>query len=184
MREAERAFEEHERALYEELLTMAQRGIRPGASVEEAIAEMRRAIAEDDDLRELAARIMTLVQYREDGYIRVQIDDADFDYAEFVVPDLGPAPDFEAQYRLAPRPDQDLMREEIRIIDQLARKLEECLPEGVSEEEREHLTCELLREDPELSELTERLEELSDSHENTVVDGLAKLAEEEAGGRL
>jgi hypothetical protein len=127
-------------------------------------------------VRDLASRIMTLVQHRENGYIRTQMDNIDFDYSEL-------EPEAEAIYQLAPRPDQDLMREEIRIIDRLARKLDERLPAGVSAEDREALTCDLLREDPELAELTQRLEELSDSHDNTIVDGLAKLAEEEDDGR-
>jgi len=60
---AERAFVEHEADLVEELLAVAQRGIREDGTVGEAAIEMRRAMREDPEAQELVERLLAMILF-------------------------------------------------------------------------------------------------------------------------
>jgi hypothetical protein len=90
-----------------------------------------------------------------------------------------PEPQDEPVYRLADQPTKALVQEEIRLLDRLHRGIEERIGPEVEGEERQQRIHELLSEDEELAALAERLEQLSRSHDESVMLGLARLAEEE-----
>ena len=62
LQHAERAFEEHEADLIEQLTTLAQRGIPKDATVREAMIEMRRAMKDDPDAQELVERLVAIMR--------------------------------------------------------------------------------------------------------------------------
>jgi hypothetical protein len=90
-----------------------------------------------------------------------------------------PDPKGEPVYRLADQPTKALVQEEIRLLDRLHRGIEERVGAELEGEERQQRIHELLSEDEELAALAERLERLSRSHDESVMLGLARLAEEE-----
>ena len=94
-----------------------------------------------------------------------------------------PLPDTEPVYRLADGPTRPLVEEEIKLMDRLAQEIDSRLPPDLSEEERDARALELIEADPRLGALAERLHGLSESHDQSVLLGLAKLAEEEAEER-
>lgn len=88
-------------------------------------------------------------------------------------------PKAEPVYRLADQPTKALVQEEIRLLDRLHRGIEERVGPELEGDERQRRIHELLSEDEELAALAERLERLSRSHDESVMLGLARLAEEE-----
>lgn len=63
LKDAERAFEDHEGDLVERITNMAQRGIADDATVGEAVTEMQRAMTEDPDVWELIERLLVMKLY-------------------------------------------------------------------------------------------------------------------------
>jgi hypothetical protein len=148
LEEAGRAFEEHERKLFEELMTRVQQGIPDGATVGEAMAEMRRAITEDDDARELLLRV-TIIQNQNRGYIRTY-----FEQLTAKLADPG------TKYTAA-MGGRRLSREELDLMQRLGEELDRRLPPDLSEAERAVRVVELLEEDEELASMASRLERLA-----------------------
>lgn len=60
---AERAFEEHEAEMVEELIALAERGLPENATVGEAVIEMRRAMREDPEAQELVHRLVAMILF-------------------------------------------------------------------------------------------------------------------------
>lgn len=58
---AERAFEEHEADLIEQLIAVAERGIPKDATVREAMVELQRAMEEEPDAQELVERLVAMM---------------------------------------------------------------------------------------------------------------------------
>jgi len=85
----------------------------------------------------------------------------------------------EPVYRLADQPTKAIVQEEIRLLDRLHRGLEERVDPELEGDERQWRIHELLSEDEELAAIAERLDRLSQSHDESVMLGLARLAEEE-----
>lgn len=63
LRGAERAFEEHEAEMVEELIAIAERGLSENATVGEAVIEMRRAMREDPKAQELVHRLVAMILF-------------------------------------------------------------------------------------------------------------------------
>jgi hypothetical protein len=145
---AGRAFEEHERELFDELLTRVQRGIPEGATVGEAMAEMRRAISEDDDARELLLRV-TIIQNQNRGYIRSYFERLNAKLAD-------PGTKYTAEMG-----GRCLSQEELDLMQRLGEELDRRIPPDLSEAEREARVVELLEEDEDLASMASRLERLA-----------------------
>lgn len=126
-------------------LARVQRDIPEDATVAEAMAEMRRAMFEDDDARELLFRV-TVLQMLGDGYIRTFFEESE-----------KRAEDLEVKYTSAIPP---MSQETIDFMMRLGEEIEERLPAGLSETEREARVEELLSEDAELAEKVARLERM------------------------
>lgn len=158
-------FEEHEQKLFEELLARVQRDIPEGATVGEAMAEMRRAIAQDEDARDLLLRV-SIIQEQNRGYIR--------SYFEQLAAKLA---DPGNKYAAA-MSGRRLSQEEMDLMHRLGDELDQRLPSDLSEAEREARVVELLQEDQELAGLASRLERLAARggarwpHEGPATDGL------------
>lgn len=60
---AERAFEEHEAELVEELIALAERGVREDGTVGDAVIEMRRAMRDDPEAQELVHRLVAMILF-------------------------------------------------------------------------------------------------------------------------
>jgi hypothetical protein len=169
---AEREFEAYELALWTQLMAMVQRGIPHDATVAEAIEEMRRAAAEDEDIIELTFRIVSIAQLGGGSYIRDQLEKPQIIHTNA-----------EPVYKLADHPTRPKVEEEIDLMDRLAKGIDARVPSDLPEEERTARTRDLLHDDPELAPMADRLQELSESHDESVMLGLAKLAEEEVEER-
>jgi hypothetical protein len=128
-------------------MSRLHRDIPEGATVGEAIEEMRRAMLEDDDARELALRMLVLKDHNH-GFIRACSDELAAKQAEE-----------EVGYTAAidGRPPS---KEELDLLMQLGQEIERRLPPGLSEAERESRVVELLKEDEALAQLVSRLERL------------------------
>ncbi len=61
LQRAERAFQEHEADLLEQLSAIAQRSIPKDATVREAMIEMDRAMREEPDAQELVERLVVMM---------------------------------------------------------------------------------------------------------------------------
>jgi hypothetical protein len=144
------AFEEHERALMEEAMARLHRDIPAGATVAEAVEEMRRAMAEDEDARELLLR-MVVLQNHNHGYIRNRFDEVAEDQEDG---------DVKYTAAIGGRP---ISEEELDLMMQLGAELERRLPSDLPEAEREARVPELLQEDEELATLVARLKRLQAS---------------------
>jgi len=145
---AGRAFEEHERELLEELMARVQRDISEGATVSEAVAEMRRAATEDDDARELLLRL-AVMQNQNHGYIRSHFEHLS---ARLADPRSRVGPEIRG------RP---LSQEELELTQKLGEEIDRRLPPDLSEEERDARVVKLLEEDEELAKMAARLERLA-----------------------
>lgn len=141
-------FEDHERQLFDELMARMQRNIPEGATVAEAIAEMRRAVTEDDEARELVLRV-AIIQSQSHGYIRTYFEQLAAQLAD---------PRSRVTAALSGRP---LSREELDLMQRLGSELDRRLPPDLPEAEREARIIELLKEDEELASLASRLERLA-----------------------
>lgn len=166
LRAAKRALEEHERELYDEMMALAQRGIPPGATVREAMEEMKRALAEDPEVRELRDRVVTLLLHGGDGYIRSQMEMLEAD----------PEENAETVYEITEK--GALSVEELELMKRLGDELEARFPPGLTEEEREELGTRLVEEDPELNAIVTRLQELGEARGGGFW-GMTRGAEEE-----
>lgn len=165
--DAEREFEQHERDLWDQLMARVQGAVPMGATVGEAMKAMERAADGDPGVQELVFRIMAIARMGGGAYLRAQLEEP------------LPPPPVERVYRLTEQPTKPLVQEEIRLMDRLRREIEARLgPEPEGPERRARIR-DLLAEDEELAELAARLEKLSLSHDESVMFGLAKLAEEE-----
>lgn len=91
---------------------------------------------------------------------------------------LSEPPD-EPVYRLTDQPTKALVQEEIRLLDRLRRAIDKHVDPELEGEERQARIHELLGEDEALADVAERLERISRSHDESVMLGLARLAEEE-----
>jgi hypothetical protein len=165
---AKRALEEHERELYDEMMALAQRGIPPGATVREAMEEMKRALAEDPEVRELRDRVILLLLHGGDGYIRSQME----------MLQSGPEEEVETVYEVTEK--GALSKEELELMKRLTDELEARIPPGLTEEEREAWGMRLVEEDPELHALATRLQELGEARGGGIW-GLSRRSEEEDG---
>jgi hypothetical protein len=145
---ASESFEEHERDLLEELTARVQRDIPKGATVGEAIAEMQRAMFEEEDVSELLLRTAVL-QNLNRGYIRTYFEELSAKQA-----DLGA--DFTAAIRGRP-----LSREELDLMQKLGEEIDRRLPPDLPEDERGARVVQLLKEDEELAKMASRLERLA-----------------------
>ncbi|MGN6275569.1 MAG: hypothetical protein ACTHNP_06530 [Solirubrobacterales bacterium] len=85
----------------------------------------------------------------------------------------------EPVYRLTDQPTKAIVQEEIRLLDRLRRGIDEHVDPELAGEERQARIHELLAADAALADVAERLERLSRSHDESVMLGLARLAEEE-----
>lgn len=92
--------------------------------------------------------------------------------------ELSEPPD-EPVYRLTDQPTKAIVQEEIRLLDHLRRAIDKHVDPELEGEERQTRIHELLAEDEELADVAEHLERLSRSHDESVMLGLARLAEEE-----
>ena len=138
-------FRDHERELLDKALARVQRDIPGDATVAEAVREMQRAMFEDEDARELLFRI-TVLQMLGGGHIS-----SFFEQYERREEDL------EVKYTSAlPR----LSQETLDFMRRLGEEVEERLPDGLTEEEREARVAELLSDDAELAEKAARLDRL------------------------
>jgi hypothetical protein len=164
---AEREFEAHERALWEELMALMEGNVPPGATVGEAIEAMREAAREDPEVIELTFRIMSMARLGGGAYLRAKLDEP-----------LAEVRD-EPAYRIAEQPTRPLVEEEIHLMDRLSQAIDEHVPKDLTGAERRARGKELIDSDPELTALAERLEKLSESHDQSVMRNLARLAEEE-----
>lgn len=90
-------------------------------------------------------------------------------------------PDLQGEpvYRLADQPTKAIVQEEIHLLDRLHRGIEERIDPELEGDERQQRIHDLLNEDEELAAIAARLERLSQSHDESVMLGLARLAEEE-----
>lgn len=88
-------------------------------------------------------------------------------------------PQGEPVYRLTDQPTKAIVQEEIRLLDRLRRAIDKHVDPRLEGEERQARIHELLAEDAALADVAERLERLSRSHDESVMLGLARLAEEE-----
>lgn len=168
LRNAEREFEDHERELWEQLLARIQGAVPPGATVREAIQAMQRATIEDPGIEELCFRVLSLAEMGGGNFLKERLDAP------------MPAPEGEPVYRLADQPTKSIVQEEIRLMDRLRREIDARIGTELEGAERRERIYELLDEDEELAALAERLDKLSQSHDESVMLGLARLTEEEA----
>ena len=88
-------------------------------------------------------------------------------------------PPGEPVYRLTDQPTKALVQEEIRLLDRLRRAIDKHVDPHLEGEERQARIHELLAEDEALADVAARLERISRSHDESVMLGLARLAEEE-----
>jgi hypothetical protein len=145
---ASRDFEEHERKLFDELMARAQRGIPENATVAEAVAEIRRAVFEDEEAHELLLRV-AILESQSSGYIRSY-----FEELNAKVDEMDP------KYRLS-FPGAQFSREELKLMERITDEIDKRLPPGLSDEERDARIPDLLAEDEELAALAERLERVA-----------------------
>jgi hypothetical protein len=85
----------------------------------------------------------------------------------------------EPVYRLTDQPTKAFVQEEIRLLDRLRRAIDKHVDPRLVGEGRQVRIHELLAEDAVLADVAARLERLSRSHDESVMLGLARLAEEE-----
>lgn len=168
LRNAEREFEDHERELWEQLMARMEGVVPPGATAMEAIEALQKAADADAGIKELIFRIISIADMSGGTYLRQKLDGP-----------LPPAPG-EPVYQLADQPTKPIVQEEIRLMDRLRREIEARIDPELEGDERRDRIHELLDEDEELAALAERLDKLSQSHDESVMLGLARLAEEEA----
>lgn len=90
-----------------------------------------------------------------------------------------PDPEGEPVYRITEQPTKRIVQEEIRLLDRLRRAIEERVDPELEGDDRQMRIHRLLDEDEELADIAERLDRLSRSHDESVMLGLARLAEEE-----
>jgi len=88
--------------------------------------------------------------------------------------------DPEATYTARRSPRFELVREELEIADKLYSAALEGVSPTASPEERDEALRDLLRKDPEMFVLWERLEELMAANDESAILALAALADEEA----
>lgn len=165
---AEREFEDHERELWQELMARMEGSVPEGATVGEAIEAMQKAAAEDPEIRELLLRATSVATLGGGTYLRERLEGT-----------LPLPPEGEPVYQLTDHPTKGIVQEEIRLMDRLRREIDARIDPAVKGAERRARIRELLDEDEELAALAERLDKLSQSHDESVMLGLAKLAEEE-----
>lgn len=167
---AEREFEDHERELWRELMARVEGSVPGGATVGEAIEAMQKAAAEDPEIKELLLRAISVATLGGGTYLRERLEGS-----------LPPSLAGEPVYRLTDHPTKPIVQEEIRLMDRLRREIDARIGSEVEGAERRARIRDLLDEDEELAALAERLDKLSQSHDESVMLGLAKLAEEEEG---
>ncbi|MGN6217150.1 MAG: hypothetical protein ACTHN7_09385 [Solirubrobacterales bacterium] len=167
LRDAEQEFEEHERELWEQLVARMEGMVPPGASVREAIEAMRDSAGEHAGIEELLCRVTSMAEMGGGTYLKEKLDAP------------MPPPREEPVYQLADQPTKAIVQEEIRLMDRLRREIDDRIGTDVQGAQRHDRIRELLDEDEELSALAERLDKLSQSHDESVMLGLARLAEEE-----
>lgn len=130
-------------------MARVQRDIPPGATVAEAMAEMRRAVSEDEDAQELLFRVTT-IQGQNSGYISSYFES---------LPDK--LEGLEPKYRATAK-GRAISKEELELMQRIGDELEKRLPPDLSEEEREAQAIDLLMNDEELAPLAARLERLTE----------------------
>lgn len=165
--DAEREFEDHERELWAQLMARMEGTAASGATVLEAIEALQDAAGEDRALEELLSRVTSMAEMGGGTYLKERLDAP------------MPPPREEPVYQLADQPTKSIVQEEIRLMDRLRREIDARIGADVEGAERHDRIRELLDEDEELSALAERLDKLSQSHDESVMLGLARLAEEE-----
>lgn len=165
---AEREFEDHERALWEELMARMEGSVPEGATVGEAIEAMKKAAVENPEIKELLLRATSIATLGGGTYLREKLESP-----------LPPLTGGEPVYQLTDQPTKSIVQEEIRLMDRLRREIDARIGTEVQGAERRDRIRELLDEDEELSALAKRLDKLSQSHDESVMLGLAKLTEEE-----
>lgn len=112
------------------------------------MAEMRRAISEDKDARELLQRV-AIIQNQNRGYIRSYFEQLNAQMAD-------------PGTRLNPAMSgRRLSREELDLMQRLGEELDRRLPPHLSESDRQARVLELLDEDEELARMASRLERLA-----------------------
>jgi hypothetical protein len=167
--DAEREFEEHERGLWAELMARMEGSVPEEATVREAVEAMQRAAAEDPEVKDLLSRATSIATLGGGAYLQERLE--------------GPLPRLpggEPVYQLTDHPTKAIVQEEIRLMDRLRREIDARIGTEIQGAERRARIHELLDEDEELAALAKRLDKLSQSHDESVMLGLAKLAEEEA----
>lgn len=167
--DAEREFEKHERDLWQELMARMEGSVPKGATVGEAMEAMQLAATEDPEIKELLFRAISVATLGGGTYLREKLEGP-----------LPPPSEGEPVYQLTDQPTKPIVQEEIRLMDRLRREIDARIGTEVQGAERRTRIRELLDEDEELAALAERLDKLSQSHDESVMLGLAKLAEEEA----
>jgi hypothetical protein len=167
--DVEREFEEHERELWTELMTRMEGSVPRDATVGEAIEAMQKAADDDPEIKDLLFRATSIATLGGGTYLRERLEGP-----------LPPLPAGEPVYQLTDQPTKAIVREEIRLMDRLRREIDARIGTEVKGAERRARIHELLDEDEGLAALAERLDKLSQSHDESVMLGLAKLTEEEA----
>jgi len=145
---ASEAFEEHEKDLLAKAMARLQRDIPEGATVGGAVREMRRAMLEDDDARELLLRV-AVVQNQNRGHIRTYFEELS-----------AKAADLDVEYTAAIR-GRPMSEEELELMKRLGEEIDRRLPPDLPDAEREARVVQLLKEDEELAKLASRLERLA-----------------------
>lgn len=166
---AEREFEDHERELWKELMARMEGSVPADATVGEAIEAMQQAAAKDAEVKELLFRAISVAMLGGGTYLRERLE------GSLPLPPAG-----EPVYQLTDQPTKPIVQEEIRLMDRLRRAIDARIGTEVEGDERRARIHELLDEDEQLAALADRLDKLSQSHDESVMLGLAKLAEEEA----
>jgi predicted RNase H-like HicB family nuclease len=168
MRNAERAMEEHEAELFDTLKDLLDSRIPPGATVEEAMAAMERALKDDPEVRALATRLALTIDLSGGRYLQSLSE-----------PWRSEEEDEDTVYTLRDGPDRHLVSEEIRLMKLLSCAVEERLPADASAAERQAMAERLSIEDPNFARTASRLHEISESHDGALLPGLVRLAKEE-----
>lgn len=166
---AEREFEDHERELWQELMARMEGSVPEGATVGEAVEAMQKAAREDPEIKELLLRAISVATLGGGTFLRKRLE------GSLPLPPAG-----EPVYQLTDQPTKPIVQEEIRLMDRLRREIDARIGTEIQGAERDARIRELLDEDAELAALAERLDKLAQSHDESVMLGLAKLAEEEA----
>lgn len=76
--------------------------------------------------------------------------------------------------------DPELVEAEVRLLQRLSKAVDRAVGREATPKERHAACADLIKEDPEVAVLVDRLDVLTKCHSNSVAMALSKLGEEEA----